>query len=75
MTVKSKEMQSPGLNRATCTRKYAREFSFARCQDEAGSEMLHRGSISPAAEVCGKLPAFEIEGKKIVDGVVDVKNR
>ena len=43
----------------------------------AGSVMLHCGSVgntsrtrrstSPAAEVCGKLLVFGIEGKKIVD--------
>ena len=54
----------------------ARELIFARCQDEADSVMLHRGSvgntsrtehsISPAAEVFGQIPAFQIEGKKIV---------
>ena len=25
--------------------------------------------------VCGKIAAFEIEGNKIVDGMIDVKNR
>ena len=57
--------------------RYAREFSFARCHDEAGSVMLHRGFVGnasrtgrstfPAAEICGKIRVFEIIGKEISD--------
>ena len=51
--------------------RYAREFSFAKCHGEADSGMLHGSAVgnmprtgcsSPTAEVCGKIPSFEIEG-------------
>ena len=55
----------------------ARDFSFARCDDEAGSVMLHGSAVgnrsrtgrstSPATEACGKIPALEIEGMPIMD--------
>ena len=53
--------------------RYAREFSFASCHGEAESGMLRGSAVgntskmgrssSPTAELCGKFPAFEIEGK------------
>ena len=57
--------------------RYTRELSFARCHDEAGCATVHGiavdntsrtgRSTSPAAEVCGKIPAFETEDKKTAD--------
>ena len=50
--IKTKQMQSPDSNRAQCrahqdllptrgkSARYAREFSFARCHDEAGAIIL-----------------------------------
>ena len=48
-----------------------------RCHDEADSGMLHGSAVgntsrtgcasSPAAEVCGKIFAFNIERKKVAD--------
>ena len=55
--------------------RYAREFSFTRCHGEADSGMLHGSAVgntsrtgcafSPAAEICGKIFAFNIERKKV----------
>ena len=58
--------------------KSAREFSFARCHDEASFfVMLHDSAVgntsktgsstSPATEGCGKISAFGIEDVKTVD--------
>ena len=72
---------SPGSNYEPPARgrsaRFARENSFARCLDEAGSVMLHGSAVgnrlrtgrssSPAAKACGKIPEFEIEGKTIMD--------
>ena len=48
-----------------------------------GKTSRTRRASSPAGEVCGKIPAFEIKGKKTADyreyhgpdGMVDVKNK
>ena len=53
--------------------RYAREFSFAKSHGEADSGLLRGSAVgntsrtgrssSPSAEISGKIPAFEIEGK------------
>ena len=57
--------------------RYAREYNLASYDDKAGSGMLHGSAVgntsrtgrasSPAADVCGKIPASKFEGKKIAD--------